>query len=238
MYDVIYVALDFATWQEAESFINDHHLHGVPVKVGMELFYREGPDIIKRLKENNHAIFLDLKLHDIPTTVYKAMKNIAKLEVDIVNVHSVGGQEMIRRAKECVMEVNQTGYQTTLIAVTMLTSLSPLMLKEELMIHDNLEDYVVHLAKLTQASGGDGVVCSVHEVEAIKQACGSSFVTVTPGIRLKGGKQHDQTRIATPTLARDRGSDILVIGRSITQASNPKQAYPQAIEEWNNERQS
>src|SRR5690625_2776873 len=120
----------------------------------------------------------------------------------------------------------------------MLTTFSPLMMKEELMIHDDLEDYVAHLAKLTQASGCYWVVCSVNKVESIKQACGSSYVTVTPGIRLKGEKQHDQTRIATPTLARDKGSDILVIGRNITHASNPKQAYQQAIEEWNNERQS
>lgn len=237
MIDDIYVALDFASWQEAASFINQYHLHGVPVKVGMELFYREGPDIIKRLKENNHAIFLDLKLHDIPTTVYKAMKNIAKLDVDMVNVHALGGQDMIRRAKEGLIEGNHSGHHTTLIAVTMLTSFNPLMLEEELMISEHLEDYVVHLAKLTKASGGDGVVCSVHEVEAVKQACGSSFVTVTPGIRLAGGKHHDQTRIATPALAKEKGADKLVIGRSITQASNPQQAFQQATKEWNDERQ-
>jgi len=230
----IYLALDFPNWQETESFIMQNKLQGVPVKVGMELFYREGPDIIKKLKENNHSIFLDLKLHDIPTTVYKAMKNIARLQVDIVNVHSLGGVEMMKRAKEGLLAGTQLQHKTKLISVTLLTSLNNDMLTNELLINDQLEDYVVHLAKLTKASGCDGVVCSVHEVPAIKNACGSSFLTVTPGIRLTDTDHHDQTRIATPKIARKCGSDKLVIGRSITTAKKPYQAYKQAIKEWNN----
>lgn len=230
----IYLALDFPSWQETESFITQHALQGVPVKVGMELFYREGPDIIKRLKANNHSIFLDLKLHDIPTTVYKAMKNLAKLEVDIVNIHALGGSEMMKRAKEGLLEGSQSNHQTKLISITILTSFTQHALKDELLVDNSLEDYVVHLAKLTKASNCDGVVCSVHEVEAIKEVCGSSFLTVTPGIRLAGTDSHDQTRIATPTIARKYGTDKLVIGRSITNASNPRIAYEQAIKEWNN----
>lgn len=229
----IYVALDFPTWQETDQFINQNNLQGVPVKVGMELFYREGPDIIKRLKENNHKIFLDLKLHDIPTTVYRAMKNLAKLKVDIVNVHALGGLEMMQRAKEGLLSEAQSDQVTQLIAITILTSHDQHVVNEELLLQRTINDHVVHLAALTKKSGADGVVCSVHEATDIKAACGSDFLTVTPGIRLQHSNQDDQKRIATPAFAREHDADILVVGRSITQADNPYKAYKQVIEEWN-----
>lgn len=229
----IYLALDFPTWEETNQFINQHKLHGVPVKVGMELFYREGPDVIKRLKENNHPIFLDLKLHDIPTTVHRAMKNLAKLEVDIVNVHALGGSEMIKQAKDGLLNGSKHNYQTKLIAVTILTSFDTETMNNELLLPGQLTDQAVHLAKLAKQGGADGVVCSVHEASDIKTACGSSFLTVTPGIRLKESARDDQKRIATPQYAREHGADILVIGRSITNAGNPYNTYEQAIEEWN-----
>src|SRR5690625_4935699 len=161
----------------------------------MELFYREGPDIIKRLKANNHKIFLDLKLHDIPTTVYRAMKNLAKLKVDIVNVHALGGLEMMQRAKEGLLSEAQSDQVTQLIAITILTSHDQHVVNEELLLQRTINDHVVHLAALTKKSGADGVVCSVHEATDIKAACGSDFLTVTPGIRLQHSNQDDQKRI-------------------------------------------
>lgn len=229
----IYLALDFPTWEETKQFIEQHKLHGVPVKVGKELFYREGPDVIRRLKENNHPIFLDLKLHDIPTTVYRAMKNLAQYGVDIVNVHAFGGSEMIRKAKEGLVDGSVAGHETKLIAVTILTSFDSETMNKELLLPGTITDQAVHLATIAKQGGADGVVCSVHEADDIKAACGSSFLTVTPGIRLKETSQDDQKRIATPQYAREHGSDILVIGRSITQAIDPYDTYEQAIEEWN-----
>lgn len=232
--DNIYVALDFPTWEETSQFIEQHKLQGVPVKVGMELFYREGPDVIKKLKENNHPIFLDLKLYDIPNTVHRAMQNLAKLEVDIVNVHALGGSEMIRKAKEGLLSGNST-HETKLIAVTILTSFDNETMNNELLLPGSITDQAVHLAKLSKESGADGVVCSVHEANSIKESCGSSFLTVTPGIRLQESSHDDQKRIATPQYAREHLADILVIGRSITNAANPYIAYQQALKEWGNE---
>lgn len=230
----IYLALDFPTWKETKQFIDQNNLHGVPVKVGKELFYREGPNVISRLKENNHPIFLDLKLHDIPTTVYRAMKNIAAFGVDIVNVHAFGGSEMIRQAKEGLLSGNGSNHQTKLIAVTILTSFDTETMNRELLLPGQITDQAVHLAELAKQGGADGVVCSVHEANDIKAACGSSFLTVTPGIRLKESLQDDQKRIATPHDARQLGADILVIGRSITKAIDPYGAYEKALKEWNN----
>lgn len=228
--NTIYLALDFPSWQETSDFIEQHKLHGVPVKVGMELFYREGPDVIKRLKENNHPIFLDLKLHDIPTTVYKAMQNIATLKVDMVNVHALGGKEMMHRAKEGLL--SGTNHQTKLIAVTILTSFDNKTMNRELLLPGALQENVIHLSELSKESGADGVVCSVHEATDIKAACGKSFLTITPGIRLQQSDHDDQKRIATPRFAREHDADILVIGRSITQSANPYKAYEQSIKEW------
>ncbi len=228
-----FLALDFRTADEVKAFIEKHDLYGVPVKVGMELFYREGREMIDWLKEDNHPIFLDLKLHDIPTTVEKAMYNLANLGVDIVNVHASGGSEMIKAAKRG-LEAGAQGKFPKLIAVTVLTSMDQSTLQEELYINQSVGDAVKRLAVLTKSSGADGVVCSAHEVPIIKQACGNDFLTVTPGIRLSESNQNDQKRVATPQLAKQNGADYLVIGRSITQAENPKANYKRVVEEWGN----
>ncbi|PAV29938.1 orotidine-5'-phosphate decarboxylase [Virgibacillus profundi] len=228
----IYLALDFPTWEKSRQFLISNNLEGVPVKVGMELFYREGPGIIEKLKENNHPIFLDLKLHDIPTTVMKAMSNLAKLEVDMVNVHALGGSEMIKRAKEGLIKGSKSGHQTKLIAVTILTSMDNETMNHELLLPGDLDKNTIHFAKMAKQSGADGVVCSVHEVLKIKQKCGSTFSTVTPGIRLQTTSHDDQKRVSTPGFARENGADLLVIGRSVTQAVNPYEAYQQAVKEW------
>lgn len=228
----MYVALDFPTWQETKQFLDEHHLHGIPVKIGMELFYREGITVIDQLKQNNHDIFLDLKLFDIPTTVGRAMTNLASLDIDMINVHALGGSEMIKRAKEGLQSSKK---ETQLIAVTILTSMDGPTITNELRLPGEIESNAVHLASLANDSGADGVVCSVHEVVAIKQACGNEFATVTPGIRLANAAVDDQKRIATPAFAKETGSDYIVIGRSITKAVDPKAAYEQAIKEWDNE---
>ncbi|HLR42975.1 MAG TPA: orotidine-5'-phosphate decarboxylase [Pseudogracilibacillus sp.] len=225
----IYLALDFPTWEESKQFLDTHALKEVPVKVGMELFYREGIHVIEQLKERNHPIFLDLKLHDIPTTVMRAMRNLAALEVDMVNVHALGGSEMIKRAKE---GLSTGGNDTKLIAVTILTSMDEQALKNDLRLPNSLDDNVLHLASTAKNSGADGVVCSVHEVAAIKQACGNDFLTVTPGIRLEESSDDDQKRVATPAFAKEIGTDAIVIGRSITRADVPLKAYERALKEW------
>jgi len=227
----MYLALDFPTWEMSKRFLEEHNLHEVPVKVGMELFYREGMHVIEELKKRNHPIFLDLKLHDIPTTVMRAMKNLAHAEVDLVNVHAIGGSEMIKRAKEGLTSVND---KTKLIAVTILTSMDEMEMVRDLRLPNNINDNVLHLSTLAKQSGADGVVCSVHEVQAIKEACSNEFLTVTPGIRLMNSKDDDQKRVATPAMAKELNSDYIVIGRSITKAEQPFDAYKQALEEWEN----
>lgn len=229
MKHVVYLALDFPNWSKTEEFLYENELKGVPVKVGMELFYREGPEIIEKLKKNGHSIFLDLKLHDIPTTVERTMENLAKLEVDIVNVHALGGNEMIKRAREGLDKGGAV--RTKLIAVTILTSMNESTMNQDLHIQGKLDDQVLNLATLSKDSGADGVVCSVHEVNQIKQICGEGFLTITPGIRLKDSNVDDQQRIATPAFAKRMGSDILVIGRSITTAEYPNAAYEKMLKE-------
>ncbi|RYG74107.1 orotidine-5'-phosphate decarboxylase [Lentibacillus lipolyticus] len=228
----MYLALDFPEWEEARAFIDTHDLYGVPVKVGMELFYREGPLLIEKLKEDGHPIFLDLKLHDIPTTVMKAMKNIARLDVDMVTVHALGGSEMIRKAKEGLM-AGSVSDSPKLIAVTMLTSADAKVMNHELRISGDVGNHAAHLAALAHQSGADGAVCSVGEVQKIKKACGLSFLAVTPGIRLKGDSVDDQKRPSTPGNARANGADVLVLGRAVRNAPNPSAAYNKVIEEWN-----
>lgn len=229
---MIYLALDFPSWTEADQFLTENELHGVPVKVGMELFYREGNRVIEQLKARNHKIFLDLKLHDIPTTVEKAMRNLARLEVDYVNVHALGGSEMMKRAKEGLLSGSRT-HQPKLLAVTILTSMDEASMNQDLNIGGTVEEQVVHLASLANDSSADGVVCSVHEVAPIKEVCGNEFITMTPGIRLSDASEDDQKRVATPKLAKQLRTDHIVIGRSITKAENPLKAYERAEEEWN-----
>ncbi|WP_246049977.1 orotidine-5'-phosphate decarboxylase [Aquibacillus sediminis] len=228
----IFLALDFPNWFQTDTFIKKHQLQGVPVKVGMELFYKEGPIVIEKLKENNHPIFLDLKLYDIPTTVKNAMCNLATLGVDVVNVHAFGGREMIHAAKEGLIQGTSQGLPPKLIAVTVLTSMDTCTLQEDLQVKSSINDTVQHLAKLTKDSGGDGVVCSVHEVPNIKDHCGTDFWTITPGIRLTNTSTNDQKRVATPGLAKEYGTDALVIGRSVTSAIDPREAYQKAEKEW------
>ncbi|MDY0405943.1 orotidine-5'-phosphate decarboxylase [Virgibacillus sp. 179-BFC.A HS] len=225
----VFLALDFPDWKQATSFIQENGLEGVPVKVGMELFYREGPQVIQRLKQNGHPIFLDLKLHDIPTTVKKAMRNLAVLGVDMVTVHALGGSEMIKQAKQGLLEGGKTN--ATLIAVTVLTSTDTNVMHSELQIPGSVADEAIHLAKMAQNSGADGVVCAASEAAMIKNACTNDFLTVTPGIRLEHSHADDQKRVATPSEAIRNGADFLVIGRSVTLSENPKQAYEKVMEE-------
>src|SRR5699024_7629030 len=231
----IFLALDFPTWDESKHFIKTHQLEGVPVKVGMELFYREGIHVIEKLKENNHPIFLDLKLHDIPTTVMRAMRNLASLEVDVVNVHALGGKEMIQKAKEGLQSRSSSRHTTRLLAVTVLTSMDESIIHHDLRLEGTVEENVIHLASLAETSGADGVVCSVHEAKKIYEHCDRDFLTVTPGIRLATSNNDDQKRVATPSVAKSLGVSSIVIGRSITKADNPLQAYEQALKEWENE---
>jgi len=232
MNNQIYLALDFPSYHEADHFLTRHDLVGVPVKVGMELFYKEGPDCIKRLRDKGHDVFLDLKLHDIPTTVYKAMKNIASLDVQMTNVHALGSKEMILRAKEGLVEGSHAKDVPYLVAVTLLTSHDQATVNQQLRIPDTIEATVTHLAALAKQGASDGVVCSVHEVAQIKATCGPDFLTVTPGIRIEATPSDDQKRVATPGFAKQQGADYLVIGRSITRSTHPSESYQQAVKEW------
>lgn len=232
----IFLALDFPTGDEAMNFLQSHDLKTVPVKVGMELFYQEGPAIIQQLSEKGHPIFLDLKLHDIPNTVKQAMNRLASLEVDVVNLHASGGKEMIEAAREGLEQGTPIGKRKPkLIGVTQLTSTSTQMLEEELLISHDMNKTVGHYALMAKQAGADGVVCSVQEAGRIHQLCGRDYMTITPGIRLQGNTIHDQVRVATPAEARNRGADAIVIGRSITKATDPKQAYDDALKEWDHE---
>ncbi|MFD3199196.1 orotidine-5'-phosphate decarboxylase [Bacillus sp. LR_5] len=227
------IALDFASAEETLAFLAPFQQEPLFVKVGMELFYQEGPSIVKQLKERNCELFLDLKLHDIPTTVNKAMKRLASLGVDLVNVHAAGGKKMMQAALEGLEEGTPAGKKRpSLIAVTQLTSTSEQIMKNELLIEKSLIDTVVHYSKQAEESGLDGVVCSVHEAKAIYQAVSPSFLTVTPGIRMSEDAANDQVRVATPAIAREKGSSAIVVGRSITKAEDPVKAYKAVRLEW------
>ncbi|MGF9981161.1 orotidine-5'-phosphate decarboxylase [Bacillus subtilis] len=227
------IALDFASAEETLAFLASFQQEPLFVKVGMELFYQEGPSIVKQLKERNCELFLDLKLHDIPTTVNKAMKRLASLGVDLVNVHAAGGKKMMQAALEGLEEGTPAGKKRpSLIAVTQLTSTSEQIMKDELLIEKSLIDTVVHYSKKAEESGLDGVVCSVHEAKAIYQAVSPSFLTVTPGIRMSEDAANDQVRVATPAIAREKGSSAIVVGRSITKAEDPVKAYKAVRLEW------
>ncbi len=227
------VALDFPSKLEVHQFLGQFENESLYVKVGMELFFKEGPQILEFLKDSGHKIFLDLKLHDIPNTVKSAMRNLASLDVDIVNVHAAGGKQMMEAALEGLDQGTAAGKERPkCIAVTQLTSTSQEMLEQELLIKEALESVVVSYAKNANESGLDGVVCSTWEVEKILEACGQSFLTVTPGIRLKTSSVDDQVRIATPEEARNRGSWGIVVGRPITKAENPLEAYKIVRNEW------
>ena len=227
--DVI-IACDFANVKETLAFLDRFGEERPFVKIGMELYYAAGPDIVKEIKKRNHKIFLDLKLHDIPNTVRKAMKVLSELDVDMCNVHASGTIEMMRAAREGLTRPN--GTRPLLIAVTQLTSTSQDRMQNELLINATLNDTVVKYALNTKEAGLDGVVCSPLETRLVKDNCGEEFMTVTPGIRFANGQRGDQVRITTPAEARVLGSDYIVVGRPITAAEDPVAAYRQCVEEF------
>ncbi len=227
------IALDFSNKEQVLEFLKQFD-EPVYVKIGMELTYACGLDIVKEVKKMGHKIFLDLKLHDIPNTVKGGMKNLAKLGVDIVNCHCGGGIEMMKAAKEGILEGTPAGQQPAkLIGVTVLTSTSKEAMNNELGIEGEVIDTVIHYAKNAKEAGLDGVVCSVHEAKAIHEACGGDFLTVTPGIRLAGNSVDDQKRVATPEYAKEQGCDMIVVGRSITKSDDPKKTYEMIEEAMN-----
>lgn len=221
------IAMDFPGMSEVKTFLKqfdtDEHLY---LKVGMELYYAAGPDVIKYMKSLGHDVFLDLKLHDIPNTVKSAMRVIRHLGVDLTNVHAAGGVEMMKEALDGLAGT------TKLIAVTQLTSTSEEQMHDFQNIQTSLTDSVIHYAKKTQEAGLAGVVCSAQEVEMIKQATAKDFICLTPGIRPVGASVGDQKRVMTPEKARAIGSDFIVVGRPITQAVNPKEAYSAIKAQW------
>ena len=218
---MVIIALDFPDKNTTIDFLKKFD-EPLWVKVGMELFYGCGPEIIKEIKKLGHHIFLDLKLHDIPNTVKSAMANLAKLDVDMVNVHAKGGIKMMSEALHAFDNLEK---KPLVIAVTELTSTSQEMLTNELLCSTTMEKMVIKHAINTKEAGLNGVVCSPLEVKAIKEACGSDFITVTPGIRLKTNSVDDQVRITTPADARVLGTNFIVVGRPITRAVDPVKAY-------------
>ncbi|MBE5767045.1 MAG: orotidine-5'-phosphate decarboxylase [Clostridiales bacterium] len=228
--DVI-IACDFANREETLAFLDRFQDVKPFVKIGMELFYGEGPQIVREIKARGHEIFLDLKLHDIPTTVKKAMKNLAILGADMVNLHAAGGSVMMRAAIEG-LEAGAKGERPKLIAVTQLTSTSEQLMHDELLIPNPINDVVTSYAKNAQGAGLDGVVCSPLEAGLVKQACSASFLTVTPGVRFADDDVGDQKRVTTPARAREIGSDYIVVGRSITAAADPVAAYCRAVRDF------
>lgn len=227
--DVI-IACDFSSAEETLSFLDRFEGKKPFVKIGMELYYAEGPSIVEKIKNRGHKIFLDLKLHDIPNTVKKAMTILSRLDVDMTNLHAAGGSEMMRAAVEGLTKPN--GVHPTLIAVTQLTSTSPEVLKNELLIETPMVETVMSYAENAKNSGLDGVVCSPLEAEAVHRTCGAGFLTVTPGVRFKGKDSGDQKRIMTPAQAKAAGSDYIVVGRPITAAENPAEAYERCVRDF------
>ncbi len=230
--DVI-IACDFASKQQTLDFLDRFEGGRKPfVKIGMELFYAEGPDIVREIKRRGHPIFLDLKLHDIPNTVRKAMKVLSGLDVDMCNVHAAGTVEMMRAAVEGLTRAD--GTRPLLIAVTQLTSTSEERMQQELLIGASINDTIVKYAQNAREAGLDGVVCSPLEAAMVKDACGQDFVTVTPGIRFADAAADDQVRITTPARAREIGADYIVVGRPVTAAPDPVAAYQRCLLEFLN----
>ena len=225
----VIIACDFSSKEATLAFLDQFKDVKPFVKIGMELYYAEGPSIVKEIKERGHKIFLDLKLHDIPNTVYKAMKNVAALGVDMTNVHAAGTIEMMKAAKKAIDEVNPN---TKLIAVTQLTSTSEEMMQKELWIDHPINDTIQHYALNTQQAGLDGVVCSPLEAKLVKDVCNEDFITVTPGIRFDDASKGDKKRVTTPAMAREIGSSYIVVGRPITVSDDPVAAYNRCVREF------
>ena len=222
--DVI-IACDFATPEATFEFLDKFQEEKPFLKIGMELFYAGGPEVVRQIRARGHKIFLDLKLHDIPNTVRKAMRVLSRLDVDMVNVHAAGTIEMMRAAREGLEEGRGDGTRPLIIAVTQLTSTSEQALHEQLLIPETINGTIVKYAQNAREAGLDGVVCSPLESEIVKEACGPEFLAVTPGIRYPDAAKDDQSRITTPARAREIGSDFIVVGRPITAAPDPVAAY-------------
>ena len=227
--DVI-VACDFDSKEKTLAFLDKFQGEKPFVKIGMELYYAEGPAIVKEIKARGHKIFLDLKLHDIPTTVKKAMAVLSGLDVDICNLHAAGTSRMMEAALEGLTRPD--GTRPLLIAVTQLTSTDEEIMQKDLLIDQPLEKVVMHYAKNAADSGLDGVVCSPLEAGKVHEVCGSKFLTVTPGVRFAGGDVGDQKRVTTPEKAKELGSDYIVVGRPITAAEDPVAAWKRCVAEF------
>ena len=224
--DVI-IACDFASEEETLNFLDKFTEEKPFVKIGMELFYAAGPEIVRKLKSRGHKIFLDLKLHDIPNTVKKAMAVLSRLDVDMCNLHAAGTIAMMEAALEGLTRPD--GTRPILIAVTQLTSTDEERMRNELLINATVEETVLHYAENAKKAGLDGVVCSPLEAGSVKARCGKEFVTVTPGVRFADSAKDDQARITTPEKAKEIGSDYIVVGRPITKAADPVSAYTQCL---------
>ena len=227
--DVI-IACDFDSAEKTFAFLDKFTGKKPFVKIGMELYYAEGPAIVRAIKERGHKIFLDLKLHDIPTTVKKAMAVLSRLDVDMTNLHAGGTRPMMEAALEGL--TREDGTRPLLIAVTQLTSTDEETMKRDLLIEGRMEDVVMHYAATAATAGLDGVVCSPREAEAVHARCGKTFLTVTPGVRFADGDVGDQKRVMTPAEAKRIGSDYIVLGRPITAAADPVAAYERCLAEF------
>ena len=227
--DVI-IACDFASAEATYAFLDKFTGRKPFVKIGMELFYAEGPAIVRAIKQRGHKIFLDLKLHDIPNTVKKAMKVLSNLDVDIVNLHCGGTSAMMTAALEGL--TREDGTRPLLIGVTMLTSTDQTAMENDLLIKEPIADVVMHYAETAKNAGLDGVVCSPLEAGKVHERCGKGFLTVTPGVRFAGGETGDQKRVMTPAQAKEIGSDYIVVGRPITAAEDPVAAYERCMNEF------
>lgn len=227
--DVI-IACDFDSKEKTLAFL-DKFIDTKPfVKIGMELFYAEGPQIVKEIKQRGHKIFLDLKLHDIPNTVKKSMAVLSRLDVDMCNLHAGGTINMMKAALEGL--IREDGSRPILIAVTQLTSTDQESMEKDLLINKPIDQVVMHYAKNTLDAGLDGVVCSPLEAGKVHSVCGDKFLTITPGVRFADGEVGDQKRVTTPAKARELGSDYIVVGRPITAAENPVEAYNRCVKEF------
>lgn len=227
--DVI-IACDFSNKEEVIDFLSKFNEEKPYVKVGMELFYSEGPQIVKNIKSMGHKIFLDLKLHDIPNTVKKAMKVLSDYNIDMCNLHATGTISMMEAAIEGL--TRNDGSRPLLVAVTQLTSTDEERMRKDILIDKTLNEVVMHYAKCAKQAGLDGVVCSPLEASKVHDACGINFLTVTPGIRFEDNDSGDQVRVTTPAKAKELGSDYIVVGRPVTQAKDPVEAYRRCFREF------
>lgn len=218
----VIIALDFPNLEKTIKFLDKFCGEKLFVKIGMELYLQNGPVVIEKIKERGHKIFLDLKLHDIPNTVYSAAKGLAKFDIDILTVHAAGGSEMLKGAKRAITEV---GAKTKIIAITQLTSTSEEDMQREQNIKTTIEESVLNYAKLAKESGVDGVVSSVLETAKIRKQSGDNFLIINPGIRLEEDSKGDQKRVATPNIAKEEGASYIVVGRSITSSEDPVGRY-------------